>query len=161
MALAQTPDGTLWIGGRTGLARFDGVRFVPYPGLGEEPLGATNISSLFATPDGGLWIGFRPEGVSLLKQGRVLRYGTQDGVPSGTVQQLAQDTDGSIWAAARTGLARFDGRAWQRVADDAKVVTPYGVLVDRAGTVWVATVDGLLARRAEEARFRQVDNRAY
>ena len=30
-ALAQTTDGTLWIGGRSGLTRFDGVRFVQYP----------------------------------------------------------------------------------------------------------------------------------
>ena len=55
-ALAQTLDGTLWIGGRTGLARFDGVRFVPYPGPSDEPLQATNVASLLATPDGGLWM---------------------------------------------------------------------------------------------------------
>jgi hypothetical protein len=29
VALAQGSDGTLWIGGRTGLARFDCLRFVP------------------------------------------------------------------------------------------------------------------------------------
>src|SRR5262249_40904052 len=29
--IAQTTDGTIWIGGRAGLTRFDGVRFVPYP----------------------------------------------------------------------------------------------------------------------------------
>src|SRR5688572_12986915 len=44
-ALAQTSDGTLWIGGRTGLTRFDGMRFVGYPGDAEEPLPGTNIAS--------------------------------------------------------------------------------------------------------------------
>lgn len=159
-ALAQTPDGTLWIGGRTGLTRFDGVSFVPYPAAGEEPLGATNITSLLATPDGGLWVGFRPEGVSLLKRGRVTRYGRQDGLPPGTVR-LALDVDGSLWAATRTGLAHFDGRRWKTVADDPKLVTPYDVYVDRAGTVWVASVDGLLARSAGEPRFRQMDASIY
>jgi len=160
LALAQTPDGTLWIGGRTGLTRFDGVSFVPYPGPGEEPLGSTNVSDLLATSDGGLWIGFRPSGVALLKHGRVTRYGPEDGLPGGAAQ-LAQDLDGSLWMAARTGLAHFDGSRWTIVADDSRLATPYDVHVDRAGTVWVATVDGLLARPAGEPRFRQVDASVY
>src|SRR4051794_607916 len=38
VALAQGSDGTLWIGGHTGLTRFDGMRFSPYPGPSDEPL---------------------------------------------------------------------------------------------------------------------------
>ncbi|HZF30909.1 MAG TPA: two-component regulator propeller domain-containing protein [Gammaproteobacteria bacterium] len=161
VALAQTPNGTLWIGGRTGLTRFDGVRFVPYPGRSEEPLESTNIATLLAASDGGLWIGFRPAGVSLLKGGHVTRYGLEDGLPNGTVQQLAEDRDGSIWAVARLGLARFSGQRWETVAGEPKLVTPYGVVVDRAGTLWVGTVDGLLARPAGEGRFRELDGRVY
>jgi signal transduction histidine kinase/ligand-binding sensor domain-containing protein len=159
-AIAQTTDGTLWIGGRTGLTRFDGARFVPYPQPGEEPLASTNVASLLATPDGGLWMGFRPDGVAFLQHGRVARYAMQDGVPRGTVQQLALDTDGSLWAVARTGLARFDGHRWKTV-DPTKIVTPYGVLVDRAGTLWVATAGGLVARGANETEFRLVDAGVY
>lgn len=160
-ALAQTPDGTLWIGSPAGLTRFDGVRFVPYPGPSEEPLQSINISSLFAAPDGSLWIGFRPGGVSLLKGGHVTRYGQSDGLPDGTVAQFALDRDGSLWAAARTGLAHLRGKRWEKVADEPKLRSPYAVLVDRAGTLWVATVDGLLARVAGESRFREVDARDY
>jgi signal transduction histidine kinase/ligand-binding sensor domain-containing protein len=160
-ALAQTLDGTLWIGGRTGLTRFDGVRFVSYPGSSDEPLQATNVASLLATPDGGLWIGFRPSGIALLKHGRVTRYDMKDGLPFGTVQQLAQDRDGSIWAAARLGLVRFDGARWETVADRPELGTPYGVLVDPAGTLWVAAFDGLFARPSGENHFREVDRRVY
>ena len=93
-ALAQTSDGTLWIGGRTGLTRFDGMRFVGYPGDAEEPLPGTNIASLFAEPDGGLWIGFRPGGAAVLEGGRVTRFGESEGLPDGTVEQFARDRDG-------------------------------------------------------------------
>jgi signal transduction histidine kinase/ligand-binding sensor domain-containing protein len=161
VALAQTTDGTLWIGGRTGLARFDGMHFVPYPGPSEEPLRQTNISALFAAPDGSLWIGFRPSGVAVLKHGQVTRYGKDDGVPDGAVQQFALDRDGALWMAARLGVARFAGGQWTRVASEPELNTPYGVLIDRAGTLWVATVDGLRARRADEDRFREVDTRQY
>jgi signal transduction histidine kinase/ligand-binding sensor domain-containing protein len=160
-ALAQTTDGTLWIGGRGGLTRFDGVRFRPYPGPGEEPLLATNIATLLAAPDGGLWIGMRPGGVRFLKDGHVTRYGTSDGLPAGTVQQLAFDRDGSVWAAARSGLAHFNGKRWELVTDDSGLTRPYGVLVDRVGTLWVATANGLFARAAGEHRFRAIDARAY
>ena len=160
-ALAQTPDGTLWIGSPAGLTRFDGVRFVPYPGRAEEPLQSTNISSLFVTPDGTLWIGFRPGGASSLKDGHVTRYGVSDGLPDGTVAQFALDRDGSLWAAARTGLAQLRGKRWQKVADEPKPRIYYGVLSDRAGTLWVATVDGLRARAAGESHFREVDRRSY
>lgn len=160
-ALAQTTDGTLWIGGRTGLTRFDGLRFVPFPESPDQVLGATNVSSLLATPDGSLWIGFRPGGVGLLKGGSVTRYTEEHGLPNGTVQQLAQGPDGSIWAAARTGLARFDGRRWEEVGEESGLSTPYGVLVDRTGTLWIATVDGLRTRGAGEKRFREIDRRVY
>jgi signal transduction histidine kinase/ligand-binding sensor domain-containing protein len=160
-ALAQTPDGTLWIGSPAGLTRFDGVRFVPYPGPAEEPLRSTNISSLFVAPDGRLWIGFRPGGISSLKGGHVTSYGESDGLPDGTVAQFALDRNGSLWAAARTGLAQLKGKRWEKLADQPKPRIYYGVLVDRAGTLWVATLDGLLARVAGESRFREVDRRGY
>jgi signal transduction histidine kinase/ligand-binding sensor domain-containing protein len=160
-ALAQTTDGMLWIGGRGGLTRFDGVRFMSYPSPGEDSLLATNIASLLAAPDGGLWIGLRPGGVRFLKDGRVARYGNGDGLPAGTVQQFAFDRDGSLWVAARSGLAHFNGKRWDVVTDDPRITRPYGVLVDRVGTLWAATANGLFARVAGENRFQVIDSRAY
>ncbi len=156
-ALAQTPDGTLWIGGRAGLARFDGMQFVAYPGPSEEPLPGTNIASLFASPDGGLWIGFRPGGAAFLKGGHVTRYGVKEGLPDGTLEQFAWDRDGSFWAATRRGLARFTGARWEKHSGTSDIETPYGVLLDRRGTFWVAAINGLFARVAGDAQFREVD----
>jgi signal transduction histidine kinase/ligand-binding sensor domain-containing protein len=160
-ALAQTSDGTLWIGSPAGLTRFDGVRFVPYPGPSDEPLPSSNVSALLATPGGGLWIGFRPGGVSLLKDGHVTGFDTSDGLPDGTVSQFALDRDGSIWAAPRLGLAHLEGKRWKKVTGKPQLDTPYGVLIDRNGTLWVATVDGLLARSPGDSIFREVDSRRY
>ena len=155
-ALAQTADGTLWIGAGTGLIRFDGVRFVLYPGIGEPPLPSTNISTLLAAPDGSLWIGFLLGGVSVLKAGHVTSYDERDGFPNGSVDQFALDLDGSIWAATRDGLAHFTGQRWMKVGDESQLGIPYGVLVDRTGTLWVASAAGLYARVAGETRFRSI-----
>jgi signal transduction histidine kinase/ligand-binding sensor domain-containing protein len=158
-ALAQTTDGTLWIGGRAGLTRFDGLHFVTYPGPADEPLQSTNIAGLLATPDGGLWIAFRLGGVSFLKGGHVTRYGEHEGFPESSVEQFALDRDGSLWAAARLGLVHFKDGRWETVAAEGTLGTPYAVLVDRAGTLWVGTTNGLFARLFGENRFRAVNRR--
>ena len=154
-ALAQTIDGTLWIGGRSGLTRFDGVRFVEYPAPGEEPLPGGNVSALAAAPDGGLWIALRPTGVAFLKDGHVTYYGLRDGFPIGAVEQFAWDRDGSLWAAPRLGVMHFRNNRWERIADP-RLDVVYGVLVDRTGTVWVGTPDGVFARRAGSAQFQSI-----
>jgi len=154
--LAQTSDGILWIGGENGLTRFDGARFMPYPGPSEEPLRSNYIFSLAATPDGGLWIGYQSGGASFLKGGHLRNYLAGDGFPEGTVSQFAWDRDGSLWAAASHGLAHFDGERWEKIALENKLCC-HAVLVDRWGTLWVATQDALLARVAGEKRFREVE----
>jgi signal transduction histidine kinase/ligand-binding sensor domain-containing protein len=160
-ALAQTPDGILWIGSRDGLTRFDGSRFVSYPQVGEEPLQQNNIDSLFVSPDGSLWIGFRPVGVAVLKEGRVNNYSEVDGLPNGSVAQFAQDRQGGVWAATRTGLAHLIGKRWELVHYGPNVDSPYGVLVDREGTLWVAGTEGLFARAVGEGHFQRIDHRVY
>jgi ligand-binding sensor domain-containing protein len=152
--LAQTSDGILWMGGGTGLTRFDGARFMSYPGSAEEPLPATLISTLTAAPDGGLWIGFAIGGASFLKGGHLRNYVSGEGFPDGAMEQFAWDRDGSLWACTRGGLARFDGTRWE-IPVETKV-SCHGVLVDRRGTLWVLTRDALLARVAGERRFREV-----
>src|SRR5581483_5574450 len=154
-ALAQTRDGTLWVGGTTGLSRFDGIRFIHYPEASDEPLQSMDISALTASPDGGLWIGFRFGGVSFLRNGHVTRYDEPEGLPSGSVVGFAWDHDGTLWAAAGGGLARFHGTRWQRIASES-IPIAFGVLVDPAGTLWVATAGRVLARAAHEDQFREM-----
>jgi signal transduction histidine kinase/ligand-binding sensor domain-containing protein len=153
-AIAQTSDGTLWVGG-SGLSRFDGGRFVPYPGPAEERLPSANVSSLLASPDGGLWIGYLYGGASFLKGGRVVNYKVSDGFPRGAVFRFSQDREGFLWAATTSGLARLREGTWEKDAEATDLPSVVGFLIDRAGTQWMATADALLARRPGE-RFQEV-----
>jgi hypothetical protein len=60
-SLAQTADGYLWLGGASGLFRFDGTRFERFHAASGEPLLSTNVHSVFAAPRGGLWVGYTLE----------------------------------------------------------------------------------------------------
>jgi signal transduction histidine kinase/ligand-binding sensor domain-containing protein len=154
LVLAQATDGTLWVGGQTGLSRFDGIKFVRYPGPTDEALPSINISALFAAPDGGLWIGFHLGGVALLRAGHLTHYGPRDGVPEGGVWAFAWE-HGTVWVAARGGLANLRGAHSERVASDS-IPTATSLLVDRAGTLWVVARDAVLARVAGERDFREM-----
>lgn len=55
-AIAQTPDGYLWVGTYDGLARFDGERFVSFGPNNTPALKNARIRRLYTLPDGSLWI---------------------------------------------------------------------------------------------------------
>ena len=150
--VAQTSDGMLWLGSTSGLARFDGQRFVRYPGPFDDPLPSLMVGALIAAPDGGLWIGYSYGGYSLLKGGRLTHFGLGTG---GAVHQFAWDRDGALWAVTTGGgLQRFKGGVWEREASDS-ISNGRAVVVDAAGNLWVGTRDRILVRRRGEALFRE------
>ena len=55
-AIAQTPDGYLWIGTYNGLARFDGVQFVNFDPFNTPELKHARVDGLFVDAQGTLWI---------------------------------------------------------------------------------------------------------
>ena len=79
-ALAQTPDGYLWLGGPDGLYRFDGVVFERYQPQSGGPFPAGAVSSLLALPNGDLWISFRSGGISPLRNRHATNYTTREAV---------------------------------------------------------------------------------
>lgn len=159
--IAQTADGLLWLGSRTGLFRFDGMQFVRYTGPAAQPFESTDISALAAWDDSGLWIGFRFGGIAVLKDGNVTSYGEREGLPSGTVKSIVRDHDGVVWAATRGGLARLVGSRWELVPlDPSEPRSPaLAALVDGAGTLWVMTIGRVLALPRHESRFREIAKR--
>lgn len=100
-ALAQTPDGLIWIGTQAGLARFDGSRF--------EVVARWEVRSLAVAPDGLLWIGTGDRGLWSLDGGRPRpRVDSSSGLASDTVTALATAED-EVWAGTPAGLSRVRG----------------------------------------------------
>ena len=56
-AIAQTPDGYLWLATQEGLARFDGVRFTVFDRRSTAAMSANDVETLFVSRDGSLWVG--------------------------------------------------------------------------------------------------------
>ena len=73
VAIAQTPDGYIWLGTEFGLRRFDGVRHVLWQPPAGQVLPSSYIRSLLAARDGTLWIG-TAKGLVSWKSGNLTHY---------------------------------------------------------------------------------------
>ncbi len=94
LAIAQTPDGYLWLGTEFGLYRFDGVRVVPWQAHAGQDLPSRIVHCLLVARDGTLWIG-TIEGVASWKNGKLTRYPELDGH---MIYSLLEDREGTIWS---------------------------------------------------------------
>jgi signal transduction histidine kinase/ligand-binding sensor domain-containing protein len=109
-ALAQTPDGYIWIGTQSGLVRFDGVRFVPWtPEKGKGLAASNSIFSLLVGRDGSLWIG-TGSNLAQLKDGAVTNFEDH----RGRINSILEDPEGRIWL-TRSRVADQDGGLCQVV----------------------------------------------
>src|SRR4051794_27715597 len=146
-AMAQTPDGYLWLGSEFGLFRFDGVRSMPWQppagqSLPEKPY------ALLVTRDGTLWIGTFSGLVSW--NGRKLtQYPELDEL---FVTSLFEDRHGTVWAGIMGGrrgnsigrlCAIRSGTAQCYLEDGAFGTFVWSLGEDSSGTLWVGAESGL------------------
>jgi ligand-binding sensor domain-containing protein len=158
-AIAQTPDGYLWIGSASGLYRFDGIHVEPF--TQDLPGGA--IMTLAVSPSGDLWIG-STEGVSRLSQGRLTTFDIPGlAVASTGIRFIGFGSGGDVWV-ANDKVAHFDGRRWQVVQSDwgtselyRKPGGVWGMAVARDGVVWTKNLLGLYYLRPGTSRFEKAE----
>lgn len=151
-ALAQTPDGYLWLGSISGLYRFDGVHAEAVPSQDA-------VYGLAVTDTGDLWIG--SHGVSRLSHGVVTRV-VVPSLSRAEIRIMAAGRGGQVWVANTDGqVAGFDGRTWRVIPTDwggsgASFQQPggvWGLAVARDGVVWAKNVLALYYLRPGATRF--------
>jgi ligand-binding sensor domain-containing protein len=145
-AIAQTPDGYLWIGTNLGLYRYGGAEVTPLrPPRALDRAG--DVMGLLAARDGTLWITpGRGDPVCLRGQamGECLPEGQR--LPPGTrIADVEEDAEGAIWLAAPAGVYRF---AAGRLTLARAIARPTAVHRDARGRLWVGTADGLYVEEA-------------
>ncbi|WP_404334797.1 two-component regulator propeller domain-containing protein [Sphingomonas sp. MMS12-HWE2-04] len=163
-ALAQTPDGYLWLGTYEGLYRFDGVSFEHVPPAPGHPAGAIPVSAVFVARNGDLWVGYAGgAGAEIYRHGALVRAGMPNA--PGEITEFREDADGAIWAVGgrtRRMLKRYSHGQWQAidarwgVPDDEPVSSLFAA---RDGTLWLAAKTRLLYLRRGATRFEDSGRR--
>ena len=145
-AIAQTPDGYLWLGSQIGLWRFDGIRAIPWHAPQGQHLPGKWIQSLLATRDGTLWIG-TDGGLASWRTGVLTEYPTLGGLD---VLALLVDREGTVWAgtesrATSTGrLCAIRNRAVHCYGGDGSLgARIYDLYEDSDGHLWFTSSSGV------------------
>jgi ligand-binding sensor domain-containing protein/signal transduction histidine kinase len=143
-AIAQTPDGYLWVGTYDGLARFDGVRFVTFDSANTPELSQPRIQGLFLDVQGTLWINTFRGGLTSYRAG-IFREELPDQPTFDLHTTLVSSTSNLVVFVTQFGevLSRDPaqtGVAWNVVAPpDAQ---PIFQCADADGKLWFLTRDG-------------------
>jgi ligand-binding sensor domain-containing protein/signal transduction histidine kinase len=154
-AIAQTPDGYLWLGSERGLVRFDGVTFTLFPpAIPGEPQART-VLGLETDSSGDLWV--RVSGPSLLRyrDGRFTRVTSDPAVPVTLVTAMSRGRDGRLLLSSMwSGTIRDRRERFELLAPVSAL--PRSVVIALAdgtsGDVWLGTRDvGLVRLQAGKA----------
>jgi signal transduction histidine kinase/ligand-binding sensor domain-containing protein len=146
LAIAQTPDGYIWLGTEEGLVRFDGVRFTVFDRHTTPELQSNEIQALLVDSRQNLWIGTHGGGLTRLAGGKFQTFNTRNGLTSDSILALYEDIHGALWLGSDGGgLIRFQDEKFHafRKADGLADDSVFSISGDRSGTLWIGTHGGL------------------
>jgi signal transduction histidine kinase/ligand-binding sensor domain-containing protein len=144
-AVLQTRDGYLWVGTSGGLARFDGVRFVPFLPVSEKTNEALRVTALCEDAAGRLWIGTQGDGLFGFADGVITPYRAQTNQLDATINSIAEDGAGNLWLGTPSGLNLLEKDRMLRFTSKEGLPSDFvsNVHVARSGTVWITTHGGM------------------
>ena len=157
VALAQTPDGYLWVGTQEGLARFDGVRFKLFDRNNVPALRSHSILSLRVDRRGRMWIGTR-SGLLMWYRGEFRDFHSVAGLQEASVYDIGEGSDGTLWFGSDMGLYRTEGATIRRISSNEGLAgnNVRAVYVDRHDALWVSTSEAGLQRTAAAEPFQRI-----
>ncbi|HEX3760956.1 MAG TPA: two-component regulator propeller domain-containing protein, partial [Kofleriaceae bacterium] len=147
-AIAQTPDGYLWIASEEGLSRFDGAGFTTYDHRKTDGIPADRFTSLTLDRTGALWAGTRNHGLLQVAGGEFRIVPWEPGPQEQQIRVLALDANGDLWIGMRDrGVARLHNSKFAAAlttrdglpSDDIRAL-----LATPDGGMWIGTFRGLV-----------------
>jgi ligand-binding sensor domain-containing protein/signal transduction histidine kinase len=145
-ALSEDPQGRMWIGVKdAGVFQYVNDQFVPVAGESEDLL-LKDPHCLLADQMGRIWVGAGDDSVLCRDGDRWHRYRIPRNQARSSVNTLAEESDGTVWAgAAGGGLVQFkDGKLLAVPASSGLAGNRVeSLLTDREGRLWVGTDGGL------------------
>ena len=141
-ALAQTPDGYLWVGTLAGLARFDGVRFKVFTPQNCPELPKSRIGALFQDTRGTLFIATeRGGGLVALRGGKFEQLLGSGNEQDEIVSCLKEPSGDSLFVARSGALWRWSEGKLTVISTNRSSypVSPGNVCEDEQGRIWMVS----------------------
>ena len=138
-ATAQTGIGFIWIGGYSGLIRYDGNTFHHF----DPTSGISSVNCLYVDSKDRLWIGTNDSGLAVRQNAQFQFWGRDDGLISLSVRALCEDAAGNIIVATTEGLAYIDPDGQLHMIADPRIQEKYirHLTRDADGVIYGCTMD--------------------
>ncbi len=136
-----TDEGYIWIGGYSGIIRYDGSNFYRF----NNTDGLTSARALFEDSQGRIWIGTNDNGVVYFDDKRNPIHLTDAmGLPSSSIRTFAEDEKGNILIGTTDGIAFYDTANNLHLLDDDRINSKRILRMDAGpdGTVYGYTKSG-------------------
>ncbi|MBP5564266.1 MAG: response regulator [Lachnospiraceae bacterium] len=135
-------DGYIWIGGYSGIIRYDGSVFERI----ENVPGLTSGRAIFEDSKNRIWVGTNDNGVVMLTKTESKRYTYQEGLPSSSVRCFAEDKNGTVYIGTTNGISYVSDDGNLRNIDDERLQNNIIVRMvsDADGVVYGNTKDGAM-----------------
>ena len=120
-AIAETEEGFIWIGGYSGLVRYDGSEFVRF----DSTTGIASVISLFVDSKDRLWIGTNDSGVFVMKNADLTRFTREDGLRDLSIREIGENSTGEIFIATTRGIYYIDSSMVMHQLDEPLINDAY------------------------------------
>ena len=167
-SIYEDRQGTLWIGTRDGLCKFDrnSARFIRhrFDNGFSATLNSIPILSIYEDSKGGLWISTQGGGIFQINGNRehFIQYelDTPSSSALGNISSLLQDRSGIIWVGTRgSGIIKLipEGKRFHHFRHIAQGGKSRGsqevssISNDNSGKLWIGTADGVLKEFDEKS----------
>ncbi|MBO4883421.1 MAG: hybrid sensor histidine kinase/response regulator, partial [Lachnospiraceae bacterium] len=140
--ILASSDGYIWIGGYSGIIRYDGTNFIRMDTSG----GLTSGRGLFEDSKGRIWVATNDNGVAVIDGEETVHFTYKDGLVSSSIRCFEEDENGNIIIGTTAGLAYIDDSLTLHLIDndDLNEETVLNMTSDGAGTVYGITKGGFL-----------------
>ena len=135
-------NGYVWIGGYSGIIRYDGNNFERLPTTN----GLTSSRAFFEDSKDRIWVGTNDNGVVVINGQEFRQYTYKDGLPSSSIRNFAEDKDGNVFIATATGLAfvKENGLLYQLSHPQLNTERILKLDSDSSGKIYGQTTNGIV-----------------
>ena len=146
-------DGYVWIGGYSGVFRYDGTNFERM----DPSDGLANARGIFEDSKGRIWVATNDTGVVLVDGIESHHITYKDGLPSSSIRTFAEDASGTIFVGTTAGVCYIDEQMRVVRMEDVRLDEEriLKMMADRNGTIYGQTSNGLIFK-IEEKQIKEV-----
>ncbi len=133
-------DGYIWIGGYSGVLRYDGNTFERL----DASEGLTNAKCIYEDVNHNVWVGTNDNGVVKITTEGQIHYTYKEGLPSSTIRAFAEDASGRVYIGTTSGICYEDPDMGIVLVDDSRINNEYIIrmMADSEGVIYANSRNG-------------------